>query len=451
MTVTAITSKQTITDKVCQFGTRKAQASHAATLRLSWFAGVFISLAYVFYITVVTGSDALPWGLTRLLGGLAFSTGLILVVTCSAELFTSAILMAVAWRRGRISATKMVTKWGLTLVGNMLGAASLLVMVWIADLPALAGGEWGQQAITLASHKVHHSWGQAFVLAILCNLLVCLATWMTFTTNSSGGKAWLMVLPVALFVSTGFEHSIANLFVVPLGVLLDTSTNVSTSSLTIQHFVKANFIPVLLGNIAGGMLLLGLADRQLFTNKQTLPTKEATMDPVYRHYVEQRVASDLLCSQAPTLSLAMSMTECLRLFRHHQQPSMAVLNESGKLEGVVDRRDLLRFYWADELEASDWQVKDILRASPSVQADTTLMDILEALTVNSNKLYPTTESGILLGQYLPFESRLRLALAECPDGLPVLNGKQYIGLITSRQLIALLSQNQSEQSLQATA
>ncbi|QUN07183.1 formate transporter FocA [Shewanella yunxiaonensis] len=233
------------------------------------YAGFFIGLAFVFYVTVTTGSSDAHWGAVHLMGGVVFSLGLILVVLFGMELFTSTVLSAVAWAQGRVSFSRMLSCWIEVYVGNAVGALVLVGLVCAGGLYMTDGGQWGLNVIGIALHKVHHTWSQAFVLGMMCNIMVCLAAWFAYMSKDVGTKALLMVMPVALFVATGFEHSIANMFMLPLGIafkhLLPADLLLShgytaevLEALSFNHIVSSNLIPVTLGNIVGGAGFIGL-------------------------------------------------------------------------------------------------------------------------------------------------------------------------------------------------
>jgi len=279
-----IEQEQGIVSKAEEFGYEKVQSSFAKSFSLAIYAGMFISIAFVFYLSVTTGSGGAPWGIIRLVGGIAFSLGLILVIVCGGELFTSTVLSTVGWAQGRFNTTQLLKCWGRVYLGNLVGAMILLALVMAAKLYQLDGGEWGIHAMTIAQGKLKYDWSQAFALGILCNFLVCLATWMTFTSKDTLAKSLLVVLPVAMFVSSGFEHSIANMFMVPLGLAIKAVSDPAFyvahghlvsdfDHLTFYNFIVHNLIPVTLGNIFGGGVLVGLGywsiDRKK-TNEKTL-------------------------------------------------------------------------------------------------------------------------------------------------------------------------------------
>ncbi len=252
-----------------RFALSKASKSSSMTVSLAVMAGAFIGLAFLFYITVTTGSASAGWGLSRFAGGLAFSLGLILIVLCGGELFTSSVLSSISWANKQISFRKMMSIWAKVYVGNFIGAMLLLALVFAAGLYQLDHGQWGLNALNIALHKVHHTPVQAIALGVLCNLLVCLAIWLTFCTSNPLTKAILTILPVAMFVSTGFEHCVANMFMIPLAIAIQSfapesfwlSINASPNTyadLNIVQFITANLIPVTIGNIIGARYWLVL-------------------------------------------------------------------------------------------------------------------------------------------------------------------------------------------------
>ncbi len=237
-------------------------------------AGVFIAIAFVFYTTVTTGSEGMPYGLAKFIGGIAFSLGLILVVVCGGELFTSSTLTVIARANNRISTYQVLKNWLVVYVGNAFGAIFLVLLIWLAQQHLVNNGSWGINAMNIAQHKIHHSFTQAVALGILCNVMVCLAIWMAFACKSVTDKVIVMLLPISMFVASGFEHCIANLFMIPMGILIKTFASAEfwslTSSspelfsdLTFANFILNNLIPVTIGNIIGGALV-GLAYWQIY-------------------------------------------------------------------------------------------------------------------------------------------------------------------------------------------
>ncbi len=255
-------------------GISKVSKSRWQSFYLAITAGAFIAIAFVFYTTVTTGSAGMLYGLVKFVGGIAFSLGLILVVVCGGELFTSSTLTLIARANNHISTSQVLKHWLVVYVGNALGAVFLVLLIWLAQQHLVNSGAWGINAMSIAQHKVHHNFSQAVALGILCNMMVCLAIWMAFACKSVTDKVIVMLLPISMFVASGFEHCIANLFMIPLGIIIKTFasaefwslTNSSPelfADLTFTNFIVNNLIPVTIGNIIGGALI-GLAYWQIY-------------------------------------------------------------------------------------------------------------------------------------------------------------------------------------------
>lgn len=201
-------------------GVYKATKHPLKTFYLAITAGVFISIAFVFYITATTGTGAMPYGMAKLIGGICFSLGLILCVICGADLFTSTVLIVVAKASGRITWGQLAKNWLNVYFGNLIGALLFVLLMWLSGEYMTANGQWGLNVLQTADHKMHHTFIEAVCLGILANLMVCLAVWMSYSGRSLMDKAFIMVLPVAMFVASGFEHSIANMFMIPMGIVM---------------------------------------------------------------------------------------------------------------------------------------------------------------------------------------------------------------------------------------
>lgn len=232
-------------------------------------AGAYIAVGFVFFITTQVGAAEMPWGMAKLVGGVAFSTGLVLVVLTGAELFTGSTLTLTARASGRITWAQMLRNWGIVYVANFLGALTIVGLIYAAGTWRAADGEWGAVVLTTSLAKVDHSFVEAFALGVLCNLMVCLAVWAAYSGRTTTDKILAIILPIALFVATGFEHSVANMFMIPLGLLLKhtagdafwTSTGLAPTDfadLTWGAFLVDNLVPVTLGNIVGGGLMVGI-------------------------------------------------------------------------------------------------------------------------------------------------------------------------------------------------
>lgn len=247
-------------------GITKGARDTLSTIVLGILAGVFIGLGAMF-CTVVTTGAGLGFGLTKLLGGVAFCLGLILVVVAGAELFTGNCLIVMSWLSGRVSFARLLRNWGLVYFANLAGALSLAGLMFYTYQWALNGNGVGANALLIANAKVNLSFGSALARGILCNALVCLAIWLCFSARTVTDKIIAILFPITAFVAAGFEHSIANMYFIPMGILLAGQPSVlaaagvtagSVSNLTWAGFV-GNLVPVTIGNIIGGGILVGAA------------------------------------------------------------------------------------------------------------------------------------------------------------------------------------------------
>ena len=186
---------------------------------LAGLAGAFISLGAMFFTITTTGSE-LGFGVTRVLGGLVFSLGLILVILGGAELFTGNTLVVMAWANRKVSTMSLLRGWTIVYVGNFVGALLTVLLVKTSGQWQLAGDAVGARSLDIAVAKVHLGFGEAVALGILCNVLVTLAIWLSISARDFTGKVLAILFPITAFVAAGFEHSIANMYFVPLGILM---------------------------------------------------------------------------------------------------------------------------------------------------------------------------------------------------------------------------------------
>ena len=249
-----------------ELGNYKVNKHPSSTILSAILAGVFISIAFVFYITATTGTATVAFGLAKLVGGICFSLGLMLVVCCGTDLFTSTILTILPKMTHKISWVKMFRNWIFVYIGNFIGAILFVAIIWFSGQYMVANGLWGLNVLQTADHKLHHTFIEAVFLGLLANLMVCLAAWMSYAGRSLLDKMLIMVLPVAMFVASGFEHSIANMFMIPMGIVINhfaspefwAAVGVAPDTfkaLTVEHFIVNNLIPVTIGNILGGLLV----------------------------------------------------------------------------------------------------------------------------------------------------------------------------------------------------
>ncbi len=250
-------------------GVRKTRLDASSLVALSILGGAFIALGAMFATTVLAGAEGhIPFGLGRLLAGVPFCLGLVLVIVGGAELFTGNTLMVMALAAGRVRLTEMLRAWVIIYAGNFIGAAGTAALVFLSGQYLQGQGSVARVALKLALGKATLPFDQAFFLGILCNVLVCLAVWLSFAARSVSGKILAIVFPVSAFVAAGFEHSVANMYIIPLGhshqglgagrelwPQLGASA-AEYAGLTWPVFLQS-LIPVTLGNIIGGGGLVG--------------------------------------------------------------------------------------------------------------------------------------------------------------------------------------------------
>jgi formate/nitrite transporter len=259
---------QEMAEKAEAIGVRKAELAFWPLFALAMLAGAFIALGAMFSTTTAAGSAVLPYGVARLLIGLTFCVGLILVVVAGAELFTGNNLIVMAWASRKVSTLALLRNWVIVYIGNFVGSLGTAVLVFLSKQYTFGSGSVGEYALKVAASKLHYGFIQAVALGILCNALVCLAVWLTFSARSTAGKILAILFPITAFVACSFEHSVANMYFVPYALfikvfdpafvtgLADKVPDLST--LTWGNFLLKNLLPVTIGNIIGGAGLVAL-------------------------------------------------------------------------------------------------------------------------------------------------------------------------------------------------
>jgi formate/nitrite transporter len=260
-------------------GVRKAEMPAFTMFMLSLLAGAFISLGAIFATTVSAGSmpitsadgavaytTGLPFGVTRLLSGLVFCLGLILVVVGGAELFTGNNLIVMAWANGKVTGRALLRNWVIVYLGNFVASIATAALMFFTKQYTFGANAVGLTALRIAVAKCDFSFVQAVALGILCNALVCLAVWLTYSARTTIDKILAIIFPITAFVTAGFEHSVANMYFIPIGLFIkdfdpqfmaavgDRVPNLEL--LTWQAFFIKNLIPVTIGNIIGGAVLV---------------------------------------------------------------------------------------------------------------------------------------------------------------------------------------------------
>jgi formate/nitrite transporter len=262
-------------------GVKRATNDIVTTLALSVLAGAFVALGAVFATTVSAGSivataadgapafsAGLPYGVVKLLSGLAFSLGLILVIVGGAELFTGNTLIVMAWASHKVTTLALLRNWALAFSGNFVGAVATAGLMFFTTQYTFGGGTIGYAALATAHGKAALAFVPAVALGIMCNVLVCLAVWMCYGARTTTDRILAIIPPITAFVAAGFEHCVANMYYLPLALFIKTGapdsfwtaigkTAADYPALTWSNFLLANLLPVTLGNIIGGSVLVG--------------------------------------------------------------------------------------------------------------------------------------------------------------------------------------------------
>lgn len=442
----------------------KVSKPAATSVALAISAGLFIALGYLFFITVTTGGETSGWGSLRLLGGLAFSTGLIMVVLCGGELFTSSVLSAIAAANRQIGVGRMLRIWGWVYVGNLLGALLLVALVMAGRLYLLDQGQWGLNVLNLAQHKLHHGMAAAFALGVLCNLLVCLAVWMSFSSEQVLTKALLLMLPVALFVSSGFEHCVANMFVVPLAMAiyhwapphfwLQVGVDAGQfADLRLWTFISANLLPVTVGNIVGGALLVGLGYRAIyrglspacFSSQPAANSGQPNLSHVVIEELKMPIRNlkikEIMTPPELLLDASMPLTEALSLMMAKEVSGAPVRGANGDLVGYLSEHDLLVALWCNDYRPlPERQVADLMHQPLiAINGEESVVHLAERMAIDVEALFPVNGHGVatsLTSKSLP--QRARDARPNSPHHYPVLVQGRFQGIVSRHQLLNAL-------------
>jgi formate/nitrite transporter len=268
--------------KAEDLGVKKANLKAANMFMLAVLAGAFIGIGAIFATTVAAGgmsvkdaagaaafSTGFPYGVTRLLVGLVFTVGLILVVVGGAELFTGNTLITMAYASKKVTLGQLLRNWGIVYVGNLVGAVLTAYIVFLGKQYSFSNGAVGMAALSIGESKTALTFVQAVALGIMCNALVCMAVWMCYSARTTTDKILAIIPPISCFVAAGFEHSIANMYFIPLALFVKNSgdakffenigkTAADFPHLTWGNFFLANLLPVTIGNIIGGAIMVGM-------------------------------------------------------------------------------------------------------------------------------------------------------------------------------------------------
>jgi formate transporter len=251
-------------------GVKKAGMAFWPMFVLGILAGAFIALGAIFCTTVLAGTGgSLAYGVQRLLGGLVFTLGLILVIVGGAELFTGNNLILMAFASGKVSLSALMRNWAIVYAGNFVGSILTAYIMFLSTQYTFGGGSVGLTALNIANSKASLAFVPALTLGIMCNALVCMAVWLSFSARTTTDKILAIIPPIAAFVAAGFEHSIANMYFIPIGLFIKAWAPASFwatigmsagdfGALTWSNFFIGNLLPVTIGNIIGGAVMVGL-------------------------------------------------------------------------------------------------------------------------------------------------------------------------------------------------
>jgi formate/nitrite transporter len=266
-----------IEETIEKVGVKKANLPFLASFMLAIVAGGGIGFGALYY-SIVASDPSLSFATARVVGGLAFTLGLTLVLVGGAELFTGNNLIVMAWASGRVSAATMLRNWAIVYLGNLVGSIGLVVLVFSSHHLDMNDGRIGLSVLNTAAGKIRPDMVTLFVKGILCNVLVCAAVWLAYAGRSVTDKIVALLLPISAFVAAGFEHCVANMYFLPLAWLLvqagHAPATFDASPITIAGIIH-NLVPVTLGNIVGGAGFVGAVYWAIY--RATFGKKRRTM------------------------------------------------------------------------------------------------------------------------------------------------------------------------------
>lgn len=274
-----------------EVGVQKTKLDTSTMFTLAILAGAFIGTGAIFSTIVSTGlaDSGMGYGLIRMVTGLAFSLGLVAVVVAGAELFTGNNLIIMAFASGKVGLAALLRNWAIVYVGNFVGSILTALIMFFTRQYSSAGGAVGANALAIANSKCSLEFLQAVALGIMCNALVCLAVWLCFSARSTTDKILAILLPISAFVAAGFEHSVANMYFVPIGLMIKAGaessfweaigkTAADFNNITLAGFFFKNLFPVTIGNIIGGAGCVGLVYWFIYLRPHRIVKLESNAD-----------------------------------------------------------------------------------------------------------------------------------------------------------------------------
>jgi len=377
--------------RVEKAGIIKGNLDIISTFTLAVMAGAFIAFGAVLYTYVIHDSQ-LSIGLTKLIGGLVFCLGLILVIVAGAELFTGNSLIVMAYVSRKVTLEQLLRNWVIVFIGNLVGSLGIVFLIWLSRQWTSADSSVGVKALMIANSKVNLAFWQAFSKGILCNILVCLAVWLCFSGRSVTDKILAIIFPITAFVALGFEHSVANMYFVPAGLLIKQSPQVleaaqnalgqapDLSRLTIPGFLIHNLLPVSVGNIIGGGFMVAAIYWFVYLRR-------SAAEPIRR----------LMTDGPPTIAPGASVAEAVQVMKQHAIGSVLV-GQPGKAIGIVSEADIVRKVISANQSPASMKAEQIM-STPLVSVDvkTPVYDIYRTMADNRIRHLVITDQGQWVG------------------------------------------------------
>ena len=377
--------------RVEKAGIAKGNMDIFSTFTLAVMAGIFIALGAAFF-TFAIHDSTLSVGLTKLIGGFVFSLGLILVIITGAELFTGNNLIVMAFVSRKITSGQLLRNWGIVFIGNLVGSLIVVFLVFLTGQWIAGGATVGVTALMIANAKVNLTFWQAISKGILCNILVCLAVYLCFSGRSVTDKIMAILFPITAFVALGFEHSVANMYFIPAGLLLKQSPEVlaatqeilgeipDLSNLTMNGFLVNNLLPVTIGNIIGGTIFVGMAHWFLFL-------RPAAVEPIRK----------MMTAGPPIVDPDTTVAEVVKIM-NQQGTGSVLVGEPGGAKGIVSEADIVRRVVALEKDSANVKVDQIM-TSPliSVNIATPVYEIYRTMADHHIRHLLITDGGKQVG------------------------------------------------------
>lgn len=377
--------------RVEKAGIVKGNLDFLSTFTLAVLAGAFIAFGAALY-TYVIHDSMLSVGLTKLLGGLVFCLGLILVIVAGAELFTGNNLIVMAYVSRKVTLRQLLRNWVIVFAGNLAGSLGIVFLIWLTGQWTAGESAVGVKALMIANVKVNLTFWQALSRGTLCNILVCLAVWLCFSGRSVTDKILAIIFPITAFVALGFEHSVANMYFIPAGLLIKQSLPVLSaaqatlgqapelSKLTIPGFLINNLLPVTIGNIIGGGFFVAAVYWFVYLRR-------TAAEPIRR----------LMTAGPPTVEPETSVAEAVQIMKRHTIGSVLV-GQVGKAVGIVSEADIVRKVITNGQKPASVKVDQIM-STPLVSADikTSVYDIYRTMADNRVRHLIITDRGRQVG------------------------------------------------------